>query len=47
MRKGEALSSRQKAAVMLMCLGPECSSNVIRHLEEEHVEALSLESGST
>ncbi len=43
MRKGEALSSRQKAAVMLMCLGPECSSNVIRHLEEEHVEALSLE----
>lgn len=43
MRKTESLSSRQKAAVMLMCLGPDYSANVIRHLEEEQVEALTLE----
>ncbi len=43
MRKTETLSSRQKAAVMLMCLGPDSSANVIRHLEEDQVEALTLE----
>jgi len=43
MRKTESLSSRQKAAVMLMCLGPDSSANVIRHLEEQEVEALTLE----
>ncbi|MCC7433754.1 MAG: flagellar motor switch protein FliG [Methanoregulaceae archaeon] len=43
MRKVEALSSRQKAAVMLMCLGPEVASSVIKSLNEQEVEALSLE----
>lgn len=43
MRKTETLTSRQKAAVMLMCLGPDHAGNVIRHLEEEQVEALTLE----
>lgn len=37
------LSFRQKAAVMLMVLGPELSGNVVRHLQDEHIEALSLE----
>lgn len=43
MRKVEALSSRQKAAVMLMCLGPDVASSVIKSLTEQEVEALTLE----
>ena len=42
-KKHEDLSTRQKAAVMLMLLGPLLSANVIKHLEEEQVEALTLE----
>lgn len=42
-KRVEVLSNRQKAAVMLMVLGPELSGNVVRHLEDEHVEMLSLE----
>jgi flagellar motor switch protein FliG len=42
-KKLDELTNRQKAAVMLMVLGPELSGQVIRHLEEEHVEHLSLE----
>lgn len=34
---------RQKAAVMLMVLGPQASGNVVRHLDEDQIEALSLE----
>ena len=44
MRKGkEELTNRQKAAIMLMVLGPETAGNVVRYLEEDHIEALSLE----
>ena len=43
MRKGETLTSRQKAAVMLMCMGSDAAGHVIRHLAEEEVEALTLE----
>jgi flagellar motor switch protein FliG len=43
MRKGVELSNRQKAAIMLMVLGPELSGQVIRHLEEDQIEQLSLE----
>ena len=39
----EDLSNRQKAAVMLMVLGPDVSGNVMRHIEEEHIEQLTLE----
>ncbi len=39
----ETLSAKQKAAVMLMALGPEASAEVIRHLDEDEVEALTLE----
>lgn len=39
----ETLSAKQKAAVMLMALGPEASAEVIRHLDEDEIEALTLE----
>ncbi|MCX7800441.1 MAG: flagellar motor switch protein FliG [Fimbriimonadales bacterium] len=42
-RQKEELTSRQKAAVLLMILGPELSGQVLKHLEESHVEELSLE----
>jgi flagellar motor switch protein FliG len=44
MRKNhQDLSNKQKAAVMLMVLGPEVSGHVVRHLDEEQIEQLSLE----
>lgn len=43
MTRTESLSARQKAAVMLMALGPEASAEVIRHLDEAEVEALTRE----
>ena len=45
MRKNVAgeLSSPQKAAVILAVLGPETAAEVLKHLTEEQVEALSLE----
>ncbi len=42
-KKPEELTNKQKAAVMLMVLGPEISGKVVRHLDEEHTELLSLE----
>ena len=43
MKKGIEMSSKQKAAIILMCLGPELSGKVIRHFDEEHIEQLTLE----
>jgi flagellar motor switch protein FliG len=43
MKKGFEMSSKQKAAIILMCLGPELSGKVIRHFDEEHIEQLTLE----
>lgn len=37
------LSGRQKAAVLLISLGPDISSKVLHHLREEEIEAISLE----
>lgn len=37
------LNSRQKAAIILAVLGPEIASEVLRHLTEDQVEALTLE----
>lgn len=42
-KRQEELTMRQKAAVMLMVLGPQASGNVVRHLDEDQIEALSLE----
>lgn len=43
MRKREELTSKKKAAVMLMVLGPEVAGLVLKHLEPDHIEQLSLE----
>ncbi len=42
-KRQEELSMRQKAAIMLMVLGPQSSGNVVRHLDEDQIEVLSLE----
>ncbi len=42
-KQKEELTNRQKAAVMLMVLGSEIAGKVVRHLDEEHIEVLSLE----
>lgn len=40
--RGET-GNRRKAAIMLMLLGPDLSAEVLRRMDEEHIEALSLE----
>jgi flagellar motor switch protein FliG len=42
-KKGSELTNRQKSAIMLMCLGPDRSGRVVRHLDEDHIEQLTLE----
>jgi len=42
-KRQEELSMRQKAAVMLMVLGPQMAGTVVRHLDEDQIEVLSLE----
>lgn len=37
----------QKAAILLISLGPEKSSNVFKHLKEDEIEALTLEIANT
>jgi flagellar motor switch protein FliG len=41
--KDDFLTNKQRAAVLLMSLGPDLAGNVIRHLSEEHTEQLTLE----
>jgi flagellar motor switch protein FliG len=46
MAKGTAmmhLSGRQKAAILLITLGPEVSAQVFKHLRDEEIEQLTLE----
>jgi flagellar motor switch protein FliG len=40
--KGE-LSGRQKAAILLISMGPDVSASIYRHLSEEEIEKLTLE----
>jgi len=42
-KQKEELTNRQKAAILLMILGPELSGQVLKHLDERYVEELSLE----
>lgn len=42
----EQLSGIQKAAVLLISLGPQISGEVLRHLKDEEIEQLSLEIAS-
>lgn len=39
----QGLSGRQKAAILLISLGPEVSAQVFKHLREEEIEQLTLE----
>ena len=43
----EALSGLQKAAILLIALGPEKSALVFKHLKEEEIEELTLEIANT
>lgn len=40
---GPDLTGKQKAAILLISLGPEVSSQVFKHLKEEEIEKLTLE----
>lgn len=42
-KKQSELTPRRKAAIILAVLGPEFSSEVIRHFSEDQIEAMSLE----
>src|SRR3954465_14283740 len=41
------LPGREKAAVLLVSLGPERAAQVFKHLKDEEIEALSLEMAKT
>ena len=43
----EKLSGLQKAAVLLIVLGPERSAAIFKHLKEEEIEELTLEIANT
>jgi flagellar motor switch protein FliG len=42
-RLQQGLTSRQKAAVLLISLGPEVSANIFKHLSDDEIEQLTLE----
>jgi len=39
----QALTGRQKAAILLITLGPEVSAHIFKHLRDEEIEQLTLE----
>lgn len=39
----KTLTGKQKAAILLISLGPEVSASVFKHLSEEEIEKLTLE----
>ncbi|MBO5468426.1 MAG: flagellar motor switch protein FliG [Lachnospiraceae bacterium] len=43
----DEMSGAQKAAVLLISLGPEKSANIFKHLKEDEIEALTLEIANT
>ncbi|MCL1989026.1 MAG: flagellar motor switch protein FliG [Firmicutes bacterium] len=43
----EDLTGREKAAILLIALGPEKSAKIFKHLKEEEIEALTLEIANT
>ena len=43
----EKITGLQKAAILLITLGPEKSANVFKHLKEEEIEELTLEIANT
>ena len=47
MAKSEEITGVQKAAILLIALGPDKSSNVFKHLKEDEIEQLTLEKANT
>lgn len=47
MAKETGMSGVQKAAILLIALGPEKSSTIFKHLKEEEIEELTLEIANT
>lgn len=47
MAKNSEISGVQKAAILLIALGPERSANIFKHLKEEEIEQLTLEIANT
>src|SRR5699024_7905146 len=45
-RQKRGLTGKQKAAILLISLGPDVSAQVYKHLTEEEIEQLSLEISS-
>jgi len=43
----EGLNGVQKAAILLIALGPEMSANIFKHLKDEEIEQLTLEIANT
>ena len=43
----EEISGIQKAAILLISLGPEKSANIFRHLKDDEIESLTLEIANT
>ncbi len=43
----EELTGVQKAAVLLIALGPEKSADIFKHLKEDEIEELTLEIANT
>ena len=46
-KEAENVSGLQKAAILLIALGPERSANVFKHLKEDEIEELTLEIANT
>ncbi|MCR5310360.1 MAG: flagellar motor switch protein FliG [Lachnospiraceae bacterium] len=46
-RGNDGINGIQKAAILLIVLGPERSSNIFKHLKEEEIEELTLEIANT
>ena len=45
--KDETIRGIQKAAILLISLGPERSAGIFKHLKEEEIEELTLEIANT
>ncbi|HHY20430.1 MAG TPA: flagellar motor switch protein FliG [Bacilli bacterium] len=45
-KQGQGLTGKQKAAILLISLGPDVSAQVYKHLSEEEIEKLTLEIAS-
>ena len=46
-RQSNEITGTQKAAILLISLGPERSANIFKHLKEDEIESLTLEIANT